>query len=141
MRILRWASWIGLALGVFGFLGASLAESYLARKSVLGQRVRFDPTVDALFGDSGQPVGSPQHFVVLDRGMLTGALTPEGAQIVDENYLERTGTYPLQLKTVRFVALYARVGCAGLVAFSLLVWWWVRVRARARRSPGASGTA
>ncbi|MGE0002412.1 MAG: hypothetical protein AB7F50_02430 [Fimbriimonadaceae bacterium] len=111
----------GLVVVMFAFQ----REASFAANSVIAQRVR--PSSEAaLFGDIGENIGSPTEYVVDDPQMLLDHQGPNGISLIDESYLEKTGRYPLQLKTVRYTAMLAKIGggfatlVCGAVLFFLL---------------------
>lgn len=109
-----------------GIASIPLESSYRG-KARLVQRMRIDEA-SALFGEPGTPVGSPQRLIIEDGQAFTGSKTADGAEIVDEGYLEKNKIYPLQLQTVTFVAGWVRVLGFGFAVAGFLVGWWVRKR-------------
>jgi hypothetical protein len=91
------------ALGLLSAGAAWIAESRMAGQAVQAQRVRPSDE-SALFGDIGETIGSPTMYVVTDKKAFLDHKGPGGLALIDETYLEKTGTYPLQLQTVRYVA-------------------------------------
>ncbi|MEJ5170713.1 MAG: hypothetical protein WHU10_06980 [Fimbriimonadales bacterium] len=128
LSILGWAALVVLAAGFF-------VERHLASKAMLAQRVRLpDSNVEALFGGEPTPIGSPQMYVILDPRALLPEKGPDGVARLDDGYLQRTGTYPLQLKTVEFVGGIVRWASAGLAGLCLgNAWYLSRRRARLLR--------
>ncbi|GMV37682.1 MAG: hypothetical protein AMXMBFR61_21900 [Fimbriimonadales bacterium] len=111
----------------------------IASRAVLAQRVRVPSgEIAAIFGDEPTPVGSPQKLIITDEKAFLPGRIEGGVRLVDEGYLERTGTYPLQLKTVQFLGSLVGWGSAtGLVVFGLVAFSAGR-RARANPSGDSS---
>ncbi|MCX7800228.1 MAG: hypothetical protein N2109_07800 [Fimbriimonadales bacterium] len=119
-KLLLWVAFAALALFVI-VLGA---ERYLASRAVWAQRVMTpNADVEALFGGEPTPIGSPQQYVVFDGKAFLSERNESGVLQLDERYLQRTGTYPLQLKTVEFVGSLARWGTALLAVLAFGVRW------------------
>ncbi len=127
MKTLKVLALVAMILGVTIAITTVAVESTYAGKAKLVQRVRKDAGSD-LFGDSGTPVGSPQLLIIDDRRAFTGDKTPTGAEIVDESYLEKSKTYPLQLKTVMYVSGLVRLASLLAAGVGLLVYVLVRRR-------------
>jgi len=109
------ATFLGLLAlgGLVAVLFAFQREAQLASKAVVAQRVR--PSSEAaLFGDIGENIGSPTEYVIEDPHALLDHKGPNGMALLDESYLEKSGKYPLQMKTVRFMASVTKVG-GGLI--------------------------
>ena len=106
----------------------------MTSRAVLAQRVRVPSSeIAALFGGEPTPVGSPQMLIITDEQAFLPGKGDGGVRLVDEGYLERTGTYPLQLKTVRFLGSIVGWGSAvGSVVFGLASFAAAR---RARSNP------
>lgn len=108
-------------------LSTFAVESSYAGRAQLIQRVEKDETADALFGEADPIyIGTPQLLVIDDKKAFLEGSGPEGSKLVDEDYLTRNEIYPLQLKTVEFVAGIARIGAFGatlvLGAIAILLW-------------------
>ena len=121
------ASFLGLLAlgGLVAVMVAFQREASYASRAVMAQRVR--PSSEAsLFGDIGENIGSPTEYVVDDPHALLDHKGPGGVALLDESYLEKTGKYPLQMKTVRYVASMVKWGGAlvavvcGILAFLVL---------------------
>jgi len=136
IRILGVVGWAAVAVLALAFG----LERYLASKAVLAQRVRLpDANVEALFGGEPTPIGSPQAYVILDPKALLPEKGQNGVRLLDEGYLRRTGTYPLQQKTVEYVGGIVRWAAAGVAGLCLgNRWYLLRRRARLQRSRGGS---
>lgn len=133
LAIAGWTAVVVLAL-TFGL------ERYLVSKAVLAQRVRLpDANVEALFGGEPTTIGSPQAYVILDPKAVLPRKGPGGMALLDDGYLQRTGTYPLQRKTVEYVGGIVRWAAAGAAGLCLgNCWYLLRRRARLQRSRGGS---
>lgn len=115
-------------VGIAALLGAVQRERALTAKAVMAQRVR-PSTEAALFGDIGENIGSPAMYVIEDPQMLLDHKGPGGLALIDESYLEKTGKYPLQLKTVNYVAQIVKiVGGIGALLFGALGLFLLRKR-------------
>lgn len=105
-------------------------ESRYASRAKSVQRV-LKNDADALFGESGTPVGSPQELIIDDPKAFTGG-EEKGVAIVDESYLTSHKIYPLQLKTVRYVAGMTRLGAFIGLLVSLIAAWLLQRRIRSK---------
>lgn len=120
MKILNLLAWSMLALGLIGLSAAFVAGGALAAKGRLVQRVApYQPDVAQLVGETGEAVGEPQAMIIDDPAAFLPGKTSTGALLADDAYLKRRGIYPLQVKTVHFVAGVAKLGAAGLGAAGL----------------------
>lgn len=93
----------------------------------------------ALFGDAGEPVGSPQLIVtkIPLEAVISGGDDSAGApMVVDQTYLEKNHIYPVQLQTVQFVLQNVRL--ASWIACSVLFFILMGVQFRKRRRQGAN---
>jgi hypothetical protein len=105
-------------LGLLGALGSLVAENSLNSQAKLIQRVEQSAEA-SLFGDEGTPIGSAQQLIITDPKAFTGSKTPEGAEVVSENYLREQGIYPLQAQTVSYVSGLVRLGSLAMVIFGI----------------------
>lgn len=115
----------------------------MSSRAVLAQRVRVPSgEIATLFGDEPTPVGSPQMLVLTDEKAYLPVRGENGVRLVDEAYLERTGTYPLQLKTVQFLgSIVGWSSAAGVIVFGLASYVAGRKARRTAmtgRAPGAT---
>ncbi len=121
-----------MAIGAVGFMASFAVESSYAGRAVLAQRVERDSAAD-LFDDTGaggtRPIGSPQMYVISDERAFLPEAGPDGSKLLSDDYLKEKGIYPLQLKTVQFVASMARLGTGGVVGLGLAVFYFARRRA------------
>ena len=120
-------------LSALAFSASFLVESNFTSRAKLTQRVQLpDSSVAELFGGEPTMIGSPQMMIIDDPEAVVPGKGPQGSVLVDDAYLQKTGQYPLQLKTVQFVAQIIRLtsGIAG-VMLGLLA-WFVRHRQLAR---------
>ena len=83
-----------------------------ASEAQLAQRIESSQS-DSLFGSKGTPLGEPQMYIVTDPKAYLPGRGESGAKLLDENYLNKNGIYPLQLKSVDFVLGWSRLG-AGI---------------------------
>lgn len=107
-KFLRPVAIILLVVGALG-LGASIpVMSSYEGKAALAQRVEKDTAGD-LFGDAYRNVGEPQEYVIEDpKAYIEPA--EDGTKRISEDYLKEKGIYPTQLRSVRAVVNYARIG-------------------------------
>ncbi len=97
-----------LVVGALG-LGASIpVMSSYEGKAALAQRVEKDTAGD-LFGDAYRNVGEPQEYVIEDQKAYIEP-AEDGTKRISEDYLKEKGIYPTQLRSVRAVVNYARIG-------------------------------
>lgn len=127
-----------LVLGMIGLLGSIILPRNLASKARLTQRMTpYDADTAALTGEIGTPVGEPQLMIIDDERAFLKGEGENGARLVDDNYLKAKGIYPLQVKTVNFVAGLARLGTAAVAGIGLVLFVWTRkvLRRRANADP------
>lgn len=135
-RVLLWIGCLAITLLVL----AHGTERFLASRAVWAQRVMpANAEVEALFGDEPSPIGSPQLYVVFDGRAFLPTKAESGVLQLDESYLKRTGTYPLQLKTVEFVGSLAKWSAAAVALLALGGRWLLLRRARAGVAHGSFG--
>lgn len=116
MRIFRPLLIFIVASSAVALIVSFVAEHHYASKAKLVQRVLVDQAALELFGETGTPIGGPELMIISDPKAFIGAKSPEGADIVSEQYLRDHNVYPLQLKTVRYVAgLVRSASTVGLV--------------------------
>jgi hypothetical protein len=127
-----WAATVVAVLSAVTLIATWPFVSSYESKAVLAQRVERDEAAASLFGDadSFQEIGSPQMLIIEDKGAFLPGKSKSGAQMVDENYLKKKGLYPLQLKTVHFVGGLVRVGSGAVLAVSLALLAFLRLRSR-----------
>lgn len=112
--------WVVLFLSVVAFLGSFGVVSSYASRAKLMQRAQVDDAAASLFGDSTPTkIGSPQLMIVDDPKAILPGKGDRGAELLNESYLKSSGKYPLQLKTVEFVASLSRIGAAVVALLSL----------------------
>jgi len=115
-----------LVVGALG-LGASFpAMGSYEGKAVLAQRVEKDTAGD-LFGEAYRNIGEPQEYVIEDQKAFVEP-AEDGTKRISEDYLKEKGIYPTQLRSIRAVVNYARIGFGialllGLVTFVLAAKW------------------
>jgi len=122
-----------LLLSPFGLgVGAFVEQGYAAKAQTV-QRVKVDKAAGDLFGDAAAhtPVGSPQELIIEDPKAFVEGEGEGGAKLVDEDYLQSNNIYPLQLKTVRYVAELSRFAIVGMAALgAFLIWLGGRLHRR-----------
>lgn len=120
MKFLRPLGLVVIVLAVLTAAGSVAATSFYRSKSVLVQRVQKDEAAD-LFGEAGTPIGSPQPMIIEDEKAFLPQPGENGVKLVDDGYLQKHNIYPLQMKTVEFVARQVQFGTvAGLIVGILL---------------------
>lgn len=131
MRIFSYLCFFVAIVGILLAVATFPAESSFSSRARLVQRMRIDDA-SSLFGEEGTPIGSPQKLIIDDPKAFNGKKTADGAEIVDEGYLEKNQIYPLQMQTVSYVSGLARIG--GVTAFLVagLVGLLARRRVRAK---------
>ena len=112
-----------LAILVAVFSGLALAGTWPAEQSFASraakyQRIQKTPEAE-LFGDIGEPIGSPQEYVVDDPKAILPGEDANGNKMLDENYLKENG-YPVQLQTVKFLMSQAWIGAGVGLALGIL---------------------
>jgi hypothetical protein len=125
-----WAASVVAVLSAVVLIATWPVGSSFERKAVLAQRVERDEAAASLFGDADayQEIGSPQMLIIEDNGALLPGKAKSGAQMVDENYLKDKKIYPLQLKTVQYVAGLVRMGSGAVLAVFLALLAFLRLR-------------
>jgi len=108
-------------------------ENSYAEKAQLIQRVEYDAASASLLGEPGPLVGSPQRMIIEDPKAFVEGKGPEGSRLVDDKYLREHNVYPLQLKTVTYLAGITRWGCASAIAVAVLLIAWARRRKKGRK--------
>lgn len=121
---LIWAGRIAAAIALIGIVVGWIIESDLKGKSGTYQLVKTSAE-GALFGDSYENIGTPQTFVILDRGTLIEELNAEGVKMLSEDKLKEKDLPPLQLKTVTFITGLTRLGFGALLVIGLGVSFWL----------------
>jgi hypothetical protein len=111
-----------------------VVSGYEGRASLI-QRVVVDKTAGDLFGDANEPVGSPQELIIDDPKAFVSGSGPNGSKLVSESYLQEYKIYPLQIKTVRYVAGLVRLGAGVGLALGLLVLLTATIR---RKQPSTA---
>ena len=127
---MRWLAILGLTIAVLSAVVLAGSFPYVSSqdgKARLIQRVRVDEGA-ALFGETGEKIGSPQRMVIEDTKAFIGDGPVDGVWQVDEGYLLKNGIYPLQMQTVNYAAGIARMGSGVGLGVGLLVWWWAKRR-------------
>lgn len=117
MKLFRVALIVLVVASLVALVASFVAERSYASQAKLVQRVLVDQAAFELFGETGTPIGEPELMIITDSKAFLGKKTDEGAEIVSEQYLKDHNVYPLQLKTVRYVAGLIRI--ASLVVLVL----------------------
>lgn len=132
MKLLHRLALVVLVLGVVGFVGSFVVPASLASKAELIQRMQpYDALTAELTGESGTPIGSPQLMVIDDPAAFLPGKGEEGARLVNDDYLKAEGIYPLQVKTIDFVAGLVRLGTGAAALVGLAGFLWTRKRLQA----------
>ena len=127
MKLLNMLGCAMLAIGMVALLGSIIVPKVLTSKAQLTQRMTpYDADTAALTGDIGTPVGEPQSMIIDEERAFLKGKGETGARLVDDNYLKVKGIYPLQVKTVDFVAGLVRLGTATVAGIGLLLFLWTR---------------
>lgn len=127
MKLLNMLGCAMLVMGMVGLLGSIIVPKVLRSKAQLTQRMTpYDADTAALTGDIGTPVGEPQAMIIDDERAFLKGKGENGARLVDDNYLKAKAIYPLQIKTVDFVAGLVRLGIATLAGIGLVLFLWTR---------------
>jgi hypothetical protein len=121
---LIWAGRIAAAIALIGLVVGWFIESDLKGKSGTYQLVKTSAE-GALFGDAYENIGTPQTFVILDRGTLIEEPNAEGVKMLSEDKLKEKDLPPLQLKTVSFITGLTRLGFGALLVIGLGVSFWL----------------
>ncbi len=116
MKLFRIALIVLAVASTTALIASIVIERFYASQAKLVQRVLVDQAAFELFGETGTPIGGPELMIITDSKAFVGKKTAEGAEIVSEQYLRDHKVYPLQLKTVRYVAGLVRIASlVGLV--------------------------
>lgn len=135
MKFLNRLAWVALVLCALGILATLMGRNTLVGQGELSQLVKpADPAVAALTGDVGAFIGEPQVMIITDPKAILPGKAPDGARLVDQDYLRRQGIYPLQVKTVVFAAKMAMYGFGGGALIALIGGLWTGKRLAARAS-------
>lgn len=135
---LFWAAATVAALSLVVLVTTWPVVSSYQSKSILAQRVEFDEAAASLFGDTDayREIGSPQVLVIEDEEALLPGNGPDGSRLVSENYLKEKKIYPLQMRTVNFVAGVARLASGGTLVVALILVLILSARAKRRATSG-----
>ncbi len=115
---LIWAGRIAAAIALIGLVVGWVVESDLKAKSGTYQLVKTSAE-GALFGDAYENIGTPQVFVILDRGTLIEEPNADGVKMLSEDKLKEKDLPPLQLKTVSFITGLSRLAFAAMLVAGL----------------------
>lgn len=112
------------ALALVVLVGASWQESSLLGRAELVQRIKVhEPAMAELLGEVGTPIGEPQRMIISDPGVFLEALGDKGQRLVDDTLMQERGVYPLQEKTVGFVAGLVKLGSVAVAVLAILASW------------------
>lgn len=110
--------------------GAFWQESSLIGKAELTQRIKpHDPAMAELLGEVGTPIGEPQRMIIYDTSVILPGKGDQGQRFVNDTLMLEKGVYPLQEKTVSYVAGLVKIGSATMALLSLVGAWLIRRRA------------
>lgn len=127
MNIIRKLSLFAILFATIGLAATFAIEAGYASKGRLVQRIApYEASVSELLGEKGEPVGSAQELVITDPKAFLPGKSADGAALVDESYLKKQGIYPLQVKTVHYVAGLAKLGLLGMIALGGMMLVMVR---------------
>ena len=97
-----------------GLVGTFVRANSLTAKAELTQRIKpYDKDTAALTGDVGTPIGDSQDMIIDDPAAFLPGKGDKGQRLVNDDYLQQHEIYPLQAKTVNYVAGLAKLGFAG----------------------------
>jgi len=116
---------IAVGLGLIGLSGSVIVPARLMSQTQLVQRmIPYNAETATLTGDVGTPVGEPQQMIITEEAAFLPGKSEFGANLVNDNYLKEKGIYPLQVKTVNFIAGPVRLGAgiAIVVRIGILLW-------------------
>ncbi len=110
--------------------GAFWQESSLTGKAELTQRIKpHDPAMAELLGEVGTPIGEPQSMIIDDTSVILPGKGDQGQRFVNDTLMLEKGVYPLQEKTVSYVAGLVKIGSATMAVLSLVGAWLIGRRA------------
>jgi hypothetical protein len=135
MKLVKSLAVLAVFVGVVGLLGSTIAPQVLRSRAQLVQRITpYDKDTAALTGEPGDLIGEPQLMVIEDQAAFLPGTSEKGARLADDNYLRSHSVYPLQMKTVGFVAGLARLASAGFGLAGLALLLFAR-RRTSRHAP------
>ena len=129
MKFLKILGGIVFILGLIGLAGSIIVPARLSSQAQLIQRMTpYDADIAALTGDVGTPIGEPQQMIITDQAAFLPGKLDSGARQVNDNYLKEKGIYPLQVKTVNYVAGLVRLAAASALVVGLIAFLWANSR-------------
>lgn len=118
------------ALALVVLVGAFWQESSLLGRAELVQRMKVhEPAMAELLGEVGTPIGEPQRMIISDPSVFLEARGDQGQRLVDDALMQERGVYPLQEKTVGFVAGMVKLGSVAVALLAILASWLLARRA------------
>jgi len=121
MKKLIIALWLLAGLSSLALFGAFWQESSLVGRAEFTQRITpHDKATAELLGEVGTPLGEPQRMIIDDASVVLPGKGPKGERLVDDAKMQAKGIYPLQEKTVRYVAGLVKMGSAGVAILAVV---------------------
>lgn len=118
-------------LSLVMLVGAFWQESALVGRAELTQRITpHEASMAELLGEVGLPLGEPQRMIIDDASVVLPGKGPKGERLVDDTKMKEKGIYPLQEKTVRYVAGLVKMGATAGAVLSLGAAWLIGRRSR-----------
>lgn len=112
------------ALALVVLIGAFWQEWSLLGRAELVQRMKVhEPAMAELLGEVGTPIGEPQRMIIFDSSVFLEARGDQGQRLVDDTLMQERGVYPLQEKTVGFVAGLVKLGSVAVAVLAILASW------------------
>ncbi|MCC7435923.1 MAG: hypothetical protein IT363_14660 [Methanoregulaceae archaeon] len=107
-------------------VGAFWQESSLIGKAELTQRIKpHDPAMAELLGEVGTPIGEPQRMIIEDASVILPGKGDQGQRLVNDTLMLEKGVYPLQEKTVSYVAGLVKLGSATGAVLCMVAAWLI----------------
>lgn len=101
--------------------GAFWQESRLVSQAELTQRIKpHDPAMAELLGEVGTPIGEPQRMIIDDESVILPGKGEQGQRLVNDTLMQEKGVYPLQEKTVSYVAGLVKLGSAIVAILAVI---------------------
>lgn len=117
-------------LALVVLVGALWQESSLRGQAEVVQRMKVhEPAMAELLGEVGTPIGEPQRMIISDPSVFLEARGDQGQRLVDDTLMQERGVYPLQEKTVGFVAGLVKMGSVAVALLAILASWLLSRRA------------
>jgi hypothetical protein len=121
MKKLIVALWLVAGVSLAALLGAFLQESsYIGRAELTQRLIVHDKATAELLGEVGTPLGEPQRMIIDDPSVVLPERGPKGERLVDDAKLQQKRIYPLQEKTVRYVAGLVKMGSAAVAILAVI---------------------